>query len=169
MREGRLGARAWVAPTPAPTPNTRTHPPTQDGEMVELLIKNGADVNKGCQDFGSPLHLLAKRGPVKTLKLLLDNGADATVLNEDGWSPLQLAARAGNADKVSALASAAPSLVSAPNATGNCALHLASLNGHAPAVAALMAAGADAGVKNKEGKTAAEVAKNDDVRAALQK
>ncbi|KAG1664028.1 hypothetical protein FOA52_010447 [Chlamydomonas sp. UWO 241] len=141
----------------------------QDDTLIELLIKNGADVNKVCPDFGSPLHLAAKRGPLKTLKLLLESGADATVLNEEGWAPLHLAARAGNADKVSALASAAPLLVSAPNAHGNCALHLASLNGHAPAVAALIAAGADAGVKNKEGMTAGEVTKNADVRAALQK
>ncbi len=46
-------------------------------------------------------------------------------------------------------------------------LHLASVNGHAAAVSALLAAGADRGATNKEGKTAAEVAKNDAVKAAL--
>jgi ankyrin repeat protein len=51
---------------------------------------------------------------------------------------------------------------------GNTPLHLAAINGHCEMVNLLLQHGASREKKNEQGNTASDVAKRDDVRAALQ-
>ncbi|CAH1396892.1 unnamed protein product [Nezara viridula] len=65
-------------------------------EVVEILLKNGIDVNsKG--PFGSTtLHRVAEIGNTEMAKLLLMYGADSNLTNNYGWTPLHVAALFGS-------------------------------------------------------------------------
>ena len=56
-------------------------------EVVQLLIKNGADVNIKNGDGATPLHSAAFLGRIDVAKLLLENGADIKARNNDGATP----------------------------------------------------------------------------------
>ena len=73
----RLSAIAWGA----------LHGQT---EIVQLLIKNGADVNLKNGDGATPLHSAAFLGRVDVAKLLLENGADVKARNNDGATPMDV-------------------------------------------------------------------------------
>ena len=51
-------------------------------EIIQLLINNGAPINKkGINDW-TPLHMSAAREDVEALKILVKNGADLTIKTE---------------------------------------------------------------------------------------
>ena len=70
----RLSAMSWSA----------LHGQT---EVVQFLIKNGADVNIKSGDGATPLHSAAFLGRVDVAKLLLENSADIKARNNDGATP----------------------------------------------------------------------------------
>ena len=53
-------------------------------EVVEFLIKSGADVNKRNVDQGTALHGAAFLGRARVAKLLIDSGADVHAKNREG-------------------------------------------------------------------------------------
>lgn len=62
-----------------------------DADILQSLLKGGADPNKGCKDFHSPLHRAAKSSPLSIVKLLLEAGASPNTcalscLSNDGCS-----------------------------------------------------------------------------------
>lgn len=63
--------------------------------MMELLIRNGADIN-GSSAIGTPLHLAASGKSLVILYYLLDKGAEPNVRDASGATPLFSAARALN-------------------------------------------------------------------------
>ncbi len=78
-----------------------------------------------------------------------------------------MASRAGSTEKVQMLVDAGAS-VSAVNSQGNTPLHLAAINGHEATCKVLVTElGADPTVRNKEGSTCVDVAKNPATKAAL--
>ena len=50
-------------------------------DIVELLLKNGADVNAEGGDKDTPLHDAAMNNHVEVAKILLENGADEVRLH----------------------------------------------------------------------------------------
>lgn len=60
-------------------------------DLIERLIKRGADVNLADQEGWTPLHLAAQMGDLELLALLEKNGASRTVRTKDGKTPLDLA------------------------------------------------------------------------------
>ena len=57
-------------------------------EIVDILLKNGADPNiVTYMDKNTPLHLAVNFGFRKICDLLLDAGADEALLNKNGQIP----------------------------------------------------------------------------------
>jgi hypothetical protein len=60
-------------------------------EMVEELLRRGANVNTQNRDGHTPLYDVVLKGDTKSAKLLLEAGADFSIADKDGLTPLQLA------------------------------------------------------------------------------
>ena len=52
--------------------------------MVEFLVANGADVNRGDNEGWTPLHATASCGFLSIAKFLLEHGANVAAVNNDG-------------------------------------------------------------------------------------
>lgn len=72
-------------------------------DIVQYLIDNGADVNKGNAWDNTPLHYAAYRGYTEIVKMLLAYGADVNAKNDDGETPLHYAAEKGKTEIVKIL------------------------------------------------------------------
>lgn len=66
--------------------------------LVELLIENGADVNKELRigQRWSPLYVAAESGLLDIARLLIDNGADVNKTLNTGWTALDIASLNGD-------------------------------------------------------------------------
>lgn len=68
-------------------------------EMIELLIRNGADVNSGMALTGkTALLIAAERNNIKTVSTLLRYGADPTLTDDRGRSPIDFAKQNKNTE-----------------------------------------------------------------------
>ncbi|KAJ4230755.1 hypothetical protein NW757_013953 [Fusarium falciforme] len=74
-------------------------------EVVQALLKKGADIMAADKDKVTPLHLASWKGYVEVVKALLEKGVDFTVASKDGSTPLHLASRNGHFAVVQALQS----------------------------------------------------------------
>ncbi len=76
-------------------------------EIVDILLKNGADINKIYQGL-APLHLVMlnpQSGGTKLLQYLIDKRADINIKADDGSTPLFIANYANNKEAVKLLLS----------------------------------------------------------------
>ena len=60
-------------------------------EVVELLLKYGADINASGLDSDTVLHWASMRGYQKLVRQVLEHGANVHVKNREGKTPLQVA------------------------------------------------------------------------------
>jgi len=65
-------------------------------DIVNFLIKNGADVNKEDKNGKTPLMLACGKGYENIVKILIENGANVNKENKNGETPLLLANKSGN-------------------------------------------------------------------------
>jgi ankyrin repeat protein len=72
-------------------------------DVVELLLKAGADPNRKSDAGRTPLAWAAQNGDEEMVKLLLRWGADPNVLSDTGRTPLSWAAQNGHEGVVRAL------------------------------------------------------------------
>ena len=63
----------------------------QRPDMLAVLLKNGADVNKVGKESKSPLHYAVENRDIESVKLLKANGAKVNVKNSEGQTPLDFA------------------------------------------------------------------------------
>ncbi len=124
-------------------------------EIVDLLIRSGADANAPDRLGITPLYLAAMNGSGPILRKLLDAGANANQIEKTGESILMVATRTGEVDAVRALLEhganpniAEPQLLLTP-------LMLAAEAGYTDIVADLIKDGADIQVRTRTGATPA--------------
>jgi ankyrin repeat protein len=120
--------------------------------VIELLIKEGGDVNARNKYLMTPLHEAAIDGRTRVVQLLISSGAKVDAENHGGWTPLFNAAMDGHAATVKLLLSNGANGAHADK-DGNTALHYAAGNGEKESCEVLVAAGASVNVVNKMGET----------------
>ncbi len=160
---GILPRRRPVPGGPAPSPSRTPGPATPEddalsAQLVQLLVKRGADPSVADQSGSTPLHVAAWEGKPRTARALLEAGA--TVNFPAGQSsPLHKAAWVGHAETVELLlkAGAEPN---ARDADGQTPLHKAAFRGHAEVVKALLRANADPTQKDSAGMTPRDLAQD---------
>lgn len=65
-------------------------------EVVELLLRYGADPNAANAFDERPIHFACKRGNPRILHLLADNGADVTAVDRAGRGVMHHSAQGGS-------------------------------------------------------------------------
>ncbi len=144
-------------------------------EMLELLVKGGADVNEVCKEspWAGPLARLAmsfspldKKSRLKTIGKLLELGANPNVLHAQNMTAIMCAAKLGTSEgwksavDVCELLVKSKADVNLANTAGETALMLAAQSGNSKLVALLIKSGADVNAVNKVGDSALSYANN---------
>jgi len=96
-------------------------------KVVNMMLKNGADVNIRTRRGLTPLHLATHldygEKSRKFIYFLIDNGADVNIQDDKGWTPLHEALVEGNKIGVEALVSKGAD-VNMKNNKGDSSLHV---------------------------------------------
>ena len=109
-----------------------------DSQILDLLIRHGADVNACTSGGSTALNVAASLGRVDIAAALIRAGADVNAADAHGWTPLMGAAtRSECAGLVDALL-AAGARTDATNDEGETAFRFASRLGNRPAVRLLL-------------------------------
>lgn len=142
-----------------------------NSDLVKFYIDSGIDPNIQDTTYKNTALMLASGlEHFEVVKLLLEHGADPNIKGIDDITALSAAAATGNNDIVKILlkhdATHTLNVVETP--TGNTALILASMNGYNEIVKLLLEHGADPTIKNKEGKTALDLAANDEIKKLIE-
>lgn len=138
--------------------------------MVEALLDSGADINATDDAGFTAMHHAVLSGRDSMVALLLRRGASATARTRSGSTPIYFAASKGRAAMIRMLVSAGADPDAATNEfhyAGWTPLMTATAWDHPDAVSALLEAGANFRLRNREGWTALKMAKIND-RAAIQ-
>jgi ankyrin repeat protein len=136
--------------------------------FVEDLLARGANPNILNNAKETPLMLVCERGTVEDAKLLIENGADVNVKGDGEQSAIYLATRYGAHDILEYLCKIkGADLNAAWDFIGYTPLIQAAEDNDIEAVRILCENGADSTIKDKEGKTAIEIATDEAVKAVL--
>ena len=137
-------------------------------DMVQLLIRAGANVKATNRYGATPLWLASVNGNAKTIAMLLEAGADARSANGDGETALMVAARTGKTDAVNLLLARGADPNVKEGWRGQTALMWAAAEGHAAVIETLVARGADLKARSNAGFTALLFAAREGRIAALE-
>jgi len=119
-----------------------------DVELVERLLKTGADP-KAANRYGvTPLHLAAVNGSAVLIERLLKAGADPNAPGADGETALMSVARGGHVDAAKVLLEHGAAVDAREMWHGQTALMWASAQGHASMIGELLAHGADVNARS---------------------
>ncbi|KAF7690160.1 CARD- and ANK-domain containing inflammasome adapter protein [Silurus meridionalis] len=129
---------------------TALHLACQSGhkEAVAQLLEGKADLHAQDRTARTALHWAAAQGDIGIIKLLLFFGSNPDIVEKEKKTPLHLAAMAGHTQAVSTLV-AVKAKVAAKDMDGSTALHYAARNGHIHVVAALLTAGKNKNVNER--------------------
>ncbi len=129
---------------------------SRNGQAVQALLANGAEVNARNPDRGATALAWAsgKFGDLAMVQALLAAGADVNVSDKGGMTPLLWAAGFGDVARVEALVEAGASLQVSDSARGATPLMNAARTGSLETLHALVKAGAVLQEKGRQGKTA---------------
>ena len=125
-------------------------------EIMKLLISFGADVNFRNNNGETALIWAAHNGHSEAVNILIENDANLDLQDEDGETALIVASKTGQADIVKKLLSNGAYL--SKNKNGENALYIATYYGRLDTVRILLDTDIDTGLKNKDGRTALDIA-----------
>jgi cytohesin len=114
-------------------------------EIVEFLLKNGADVNSKSADISAtPLHVATEKGYRDVIEVLLQKGADVDARTTDhGATPLHVATEKGYRDVIEVLLQKGANVDARTTDHGATPLHVAAQNGQKEIVEVLLENKAD--------------------------
>jgi ankyrin repeat protein len=119
-----------------------------DVQLVDRLIRAGADV-KAANRYGiTPLYLACVNGNAAIIEKLLNGGADANAVSTEGETALMTASRTGNVDAVKVLLAHGADVNATESWHGETALMWAVAQKHAAAARELIARGADVNARS---------------------
>jgi ankyrin repeat protein len=128
-------------------------------EVINILIKNGADVNKWNRSHTStPLILAVFNGNIEAAKILLEAGADPNAQSGQGDTPLRYSVQENNYEMVTLLLEhgASKTINKFGGDMGLTALGIAASQLDIKMIKLLIHAGADLSIRDDEHKTAQE-------------
>ncbi|SES11843.1 ankyrin repeat domain-containing protein [Sphingobium sp. YR768] len=128
-------------------------------DLIPLLVNNGADVNAYESRGFTPLILAAYNGQADTVEALLKAGADPCKPDLRQGNTAQMGVAFKGDDRIATRLLKERCDVNARNKAGQTALMTASLFGRTVQVKLLLEHGADAGLIDASGRSAASVAK----------
>ena len=114
-----------------------------DKEMVDLLLRAGANPKTANREGSTPLWLASINGDAAVLAALLKAGADANERLPLGRTPLMAASRTGNVDAIKVLLDHGADVNAKEILRGTTPLMWAADEGHAAAIQLLIQRGAD--------------------------
>ena len=114
-----------------------------DKEMVDLLLRAGANPKAANREGSTPLWLASINGDAAIIETLLKAGADANEHLPLGRTPIMAAARTGNVDAIKVLIDHGADVNAKETLRGTTPLMWAADEGHAPAIQLLIQHGAD--------------------------
>lgn len=126
-------------------------------ECINLLIRNGAQVNAGIEKR-SALHYAVQKNAIRCVKLLLQHGSNPNPPQVYVETPLHIAAEMGYVDCMKALLDAGADVTAQMGNKRNTALHLAAEDDFTDCVKALIDAGANVNARNVDDQTPIHVA-----------
>lgn len=142
-----------------------------DGEeVVDLLLKLGADVNLKANGGQTLLHFVASKGNIEIARKLLNHtpAASTRVRDKQGQYPIHRAAAAGWTPMARLLLQH-KSPLDATDISGFTALHHAVAEGHGDTAVALLQAGAEVGKRNIDGNLAIDIAPDAEVQKYIKR
>ena len=119
-----------------------------DAELLDMLIRAGADVKAANSEGVTPLSMAALFGNAAMIDRLIKAGADAKQRGPNGETMVMLAARNGDPQAVTVLLEAGADVNASEPIRGTTALMWAVEQKHPEAVKVLLAAGADPTAKS---------------------
>ena len=127
---------------------------SDDAQLVDRLIRAGANV-KASNRYGiTPLYLACVNGNAAIIEKLLDAGADVNAVSTEGETALMTAARTGNVDGVKVLLAHGADVNARESWHGETALMWAVAEKHAATAREILAKGADVNARSTTNKWA---------------
>ena len=136
-------------------------------DIVERLLAEGADPNRQGTNGWSAVTIAAAKGYAQMITQLAAAGVDINALDVYRWTPLMRAVDNGHEQVVDVLLSRDGVNVQQQDEAGNTALHYAVAHHNTAVAAALLQAGADPDIANRENVTARQMALGSSVPSSL--
>lgn len=145
FRAALLTAAAFTALGNDPDGTTPLHyaARNRDAAQIKKLLAGGAKVDAANRYGVTPLVLAIEQGDLDTIDALIAAGADVNHVLPEGETLLMSASRTGNVDVIKALLKKDARVETKDGFYGETAIHWATFEDHAGAVAALLDAGAN--------------------------
>ncbi|MFP3032786.1 MAG: ankyrin repeat domain-containing protein, partial [Wolbachia sp.] len=134
-----------------------------DLNRVKALVSQGASLEAKDNSNNTPLHNACNNGHVKVVEYLIQEGASLKAKNKDGEAPLHVAVQHdGTLEVIEFILSRDLSGINNVTNEGRTSLHLAIQGNKLNTVELLLRKGASIAVKDKNGKTPLDLAKQED-------